>query len=275
MKLVLDEDGHAVLKKSDDGKIMPVYEYEDGVKKEFDAGATLSGLNKKNSALEDEKTRHATKAEKLKKELKTYEGIDPDKAKEALTKIKNLDDKKILDEKGVEAIKAEVRNDMKVLHEEAMENLKTSHSNELEEIKTELSSKDGLIRNLVIDNLFANSPYFSGKERKSIYPATDAAKIFGHHFHTKVEDGLVTVEAKDSRGKPIMSKIDHGEPADFNEAISLILDKHPRKHEILKGSSKGGPDAGGNIDTKSKKFEDMSSVDKIKSGLKKHQDKRG
>jgi hypothetical protein len=270
MKLVLDDDGHAVLKKTDDGKVLPVFEYEDGVKKEFDAGATLAGLNKKIVALDEEKTRHATKAEKLTEDLKVFEGIDPDKAKDAIAKVKNLSDKKILDEKGVETIKAEVRKDMKVLAEEREEALKTSHAKEREELTVQIASQGNLIRNLVVDNLFANSDYFSGEKPKTIYPADDAAQIFGKHFSVKVEDGNITVEAKDSKGKPIMSKIEHGEPAEFNEAIGLIIEKHPRKTEIMRAGDGGGPGSQGNLDGKGKKFGDMTPVEKITAGLKRH-----
>lgn len=270
MKLVLDDNGHAVLKKTEDGKILPVYEYEDGVRKEFDAGATLAGLNKKLDAEKEEKQRHYNKAEEYKTRLESYGDIDPEKAKDAITKVKNLSDKKIMDEKGIEAIKLQERQDMKLLAEERENALKESHKKLLDERDTTITSQGSLIRNLVIDNLFANSEYFSGDNRKTIYPAQDAAKIFGHHFHTKIEDGRVIVEAKDSAGKPIMSKVDHGEPADFNEAIGLILDKHPRKTEIMRsGSGGGGPDSDGNLGGSDKKLKDMTSVEKIKVGLEK------
>jgi hypothetical protein len=270
MKLVLDTDGHAVLKDGGDGKKFPVYEYEDGTQKEFDAGATLSSLTKKLTASEEEKQRHYEKVEKLTANLEAFKDIDPEKAKEALTKVKNLSDKKILDEKGVEAIKTEVRTDMKALAEEREDALKTSHANALKEQEEKISGQSSMIRTLVIDNLFANSDYFSGEKPKTIYPADDAAQIFGKHFSIKIEDGSVNVEAKDSKGKPIMSKIEHGEPADFNEAIGLIIDKHPRKEEIMRAGDGKGPGSQGNLDGKGKKLDDMTSNELIKQGLKKY-----
>jgi hypothetical protein len=271
MKLVLDEDGHAKLKKTEDGMILPIFEYSDGTQKEFDAGATLEGLTKKIKASEEEKQRHYDKSEKLTTKLEAFKDIDPDKAKDALAKVKNLSDKKILDEKGVEAIKTEVRNDMKILAEEREEALKTSQTKEREELTTKISNQSDLIRTLVIDNHFANSDYFSGEKPKTIYPADDAAQIFGKHFSIKIEDSAVSLEARDTKGKPIMSKIEHGEPADFNEAIGLIIDKHPRKTEIMRAGGGGGPGADGNLDGKGKNFEKMSSVEKIAAGLKKHE----
>ena len=273
MKLVLDEDGHAVLKKTDDGKVLPVFEYEDGTKKEFDAHATLEGLNGKLSKEREEKDRLFKRKEEYKSHLEAFKDIDPEKAKEALTKVKNLSDKKILDEKGVEAVKAEVRNDMKILHEEAIESLKNSHKNEFDQWQGKFKSQEGLIRKLVVDNLFANSEYFSGDSPKTIYPPHDASKIFGDHVDIGIDDGKIKVTMVDHDGKALISKIEHGEPATFNEGIGMIIDKHPRKHEIMRAGGGGGPDSGGNLSGDGKKLSDMTSVEKIASGLKKHQQK--
>lgn len=271
MKLVLDGDGHAVLKEVDGGKKLPVFEYEDGTQKEFDAGATLAGLNKKIKAEGEEKQRHFEKAEGYKTQLEAFKDIDPEKAKEALEQVKNLSDKKILDAKGVDAIKVEARKEMKILAEERENDLKESHKKEREEFTTQIAGQNDLIRTLVIDNLFANSDYFSGEKPKTIYPADDAAQIFGKHFSLKIEEGKVNVEAKDSKGKTIMSKIEHGEPAEFNEAIGLIIEKHPRKAEIMRTGSGGGPPgSGGNLDSNGKNLSDMTPVEKITQGLRKH-----
>jgi hypothetical protein len=271
MKLVLDEDGHAVLKKNDDGTVLPVYEYSDGTKKEFDAGATLEGLTKKINASEEEKQRHYNKTVELTTSLETYKDVDAEEAKEAIRKVKNLSDKKLLDEKGVEAVKIEVRKDMKILSEEREGDLKESHKKDYKEWEVKFSSQESLIRSLVVDNLFANSEYFSGEKRKTIYPAEDASKIFGHHVSIAIDDGKVKISMKDNGNKTIMSKIEHAEPADFNEGMGLIIDKHPKKNEIMRAGSGRGPGSQGNLDGKGKKFDDMTSVEKIKAGLKKYE----
>lgn len=271
MKLVLDEDGKAVLKKADDGRMLPVYEYEDGTQKEFDAHGTLEGLNRKLQEERDEKDRLFKRKEEYKSKVEAFKDIDPEKAKEALTKMKNLSDKKILDEKGVEAVKAEVRNDMKILHEEAMESLKKSHKTEFEEWQNKFSTQDKLIRNLVVDNLFANSEYFSGDDRKTIYPPHDAAKIFGDHVDVGIEDGRIKITMLGTDGKALISKVEHGEPAGFNEGIGMILDKHPRKNDIMRAGNSGGPDSDGNLTNDGKKLKDMTSVEKIAYGLKKRE----
>ena len=91
MELVLDENGHAVLK---DG--LPVYKYEDGSESPFNAKTTLDNLNKKITDAVEEKTRHFAKSEELKKNLKIWKGIKPEEALEALETVKNLKTKDLL-----------------------------------------------------------------------------------------------------------------------------------------------------------------------------------
>jgi hypothetical protein len=269
MKLVLDDDGHPVTKKTENGQVLPVYEYEDGTQKEFNAGATLDGLNKKIGALTEEKDRHFQAKEKFEEQLKTFEGIDVKKAKEAVRIVKNLEDQKLIDEKGVEAVKAEVRKDMKALSEERETALKKAHENDLKEWGGKFEKQEKLIRNLVVGNLFANDDHFAGETPRTIYPPGDAHKIFGHHVDVKIEDGQVGVTMRGNDGKTIISKVEHGEPADFHEGISLILDKHPRKDSIMRAGRASGPGSSGNIDNKDKKLDDMAPVEKIARGLQK------
>ena len=64
----------------------------------------------------------------------------------------------------------------------------------------------------------------------------------------------------------MMSQKNHGEPADFEEAISRIIDDHPRREQIL-NTHPGGIQARGNLGSGDKK-EFATTADKIASGLK-------
>ncbi len=164
---------------------------------------------------------------------------------------------------------------MKILAEERETALKNAHQKDREEWESKHNSQEKLINKLVVDNLFANSDFFSGDNPKTIYPADDAAKIFGHHVDLNIEDGRVNVTMKDNNGKTIISKIEHGEPATFNEGIGIIIDKHPRKSAILQAGKSGGSGGTGNLDSKGKKLKDMSSTEKIAHGLKRYKAKHG
>lgn len=70
-----------------------------------------------------------------------------------------------------------------------------------------------------------------------------AQALFQNRF--KVEDGKVV--AYDAAGGKIYSRTRHGELADAEEAIEIMVDAYPHKAHILKGSgaSGGGAQGGG------------------------------
>jgi hypothetical protein len=261
MKLMLDENGNAVLQ---DGH--PVYVYDDGSESPFDAAATLDNLNHKIDNLTEEKDRFFNKSKQLKEDLKKFEGIDIEKAKDAMEKLKMIDDNKLVDEQGVEALKRTMRENF----DEELKNVVKSHKQEIVQLKQSANDLQSIIYDLAIKNRFATSPYFSGSEPKSIYPPEDAAKIFGDNFDVKIDGRKFKIVAKDNDGKPILSKKNHGEPAEFDEAVAQLVENHSKKHAILRAQRGGGPNGGGNLnDLSLEKFDSLSPTDKIKCGLAK------
>lgn len=255
MKLVLDEKGNAVLK---DG--LPVYRYQDGSESPFDAGATLDGYEKKIADLKEERTRHFTKAEQLKNDLNVFKDIDPEAAREALETVSNLKSKEILDANGIKVLKADM---VKGFETEKLE-IKKVHEKEQNKLVTKLNEKDSIIKNLLVTTQFSNSPHFSGKDQKTIYCPEDAVKIFGDRF--KIDEKTLQIFGVDRNGDVMMSQKNHGDPADFEEAISRVIDEHPRKEQIL-NTHQGGLPARGNLGSGDKK-EFVSTADKIAAGLK-------
>ena len=70
-----------------------------------------------------------------------------------------------------------------------------------------------------------------------------------------------------------MSKKNHGIPAQFDEAVELIVQSdNDGNYDIFRGSNRSGPQITGNMDPNGPNVgEGASPVDMIKSGLKKHQ----
>jgi len=236
MELILDEDGKV---KVVDG--LPVYKYEDGSESPFNAKTTLDNLNAKIGSLEEEKTRHYTKSETLKKDLKVFKGIDPKVALEAIETVKNLKTKELLDSSGVKVLKQEMR----------------------EGFDAELREKDEAWKKIVEEKEVL---IFSGKTPKTIYPPDDAVRIFGHMFEVEGEGKDIVILAKDKEGKTVMSQKNHGDPANFNEAMGKFIEEHPDKARIL-NTNPGGPPAGGNLGTgEPGKF--SSPTERIAAGLK-------
>lgn len=230
MEYVLDENGNIKIK---DGK--PVVKGADG--KEFTIDAI--GAQEKITALNTESKDHRLKAKQYKDELVKFEGIkDPAAAIEALSTVASMSDDHKLE---IGTLKTEMEK---------------AYGLKLEEKDTSIADLTGKLYNLNVTKNFAISEVV----KKTILTPDIAASFFGKNFK---EDGTAT----DSTGNVIYSKERPGEPANFEEAMTVLIDAYPGKEAILKAPSHSGSetgktgDAGGND-------QQMSSVGKIKEGLK-------
>jgi hypothetical protein len=259
MKIKIDEQTKTAVLK--DG--LPVYVYDDGTEGPFDAKATLENLNRRISNLSEEKDRFFGKAKDYEEKFKAYEGIDPAKYGEYEKVVKNLNDKALLDEKGIEALKKTMRE---TFEEEKKAEAKR-YETMVNERETQVQSLNGLVYDLVIKNKFATSDFFAGDKPKTIYQPEDAALIFGRNFEVQIKDNKVDLVAKDEKGAVIMSKKNHGEPADFDEAITTLVEARAKKYSILRNHSPGGPPIHGNLDTGGKSIDELTPQERIRVGL--------
>jgi len=258
MKLKLD-DGKVVLQ---DG--LPVYIYDDGNEAPFDAKATIDGLNKRISNVTEEKERFFKKASDYETQLKPFEHVDPVKYGEYEKIVKNLNDQQILDQKGIESLKSAMRQTF----DEEKKAVERKYQTEVQTEQQATQKLQGLVYDLVLKNKFANSTEWFGTDKsKTIYPAEDAALIFGKHFDVEIKDNNVKLVAKDTAGNVIMSKKNHGDIADFDEAISQLVEARAKKYSILRSAGPGGPQIHGNLDTNGKSIEELTPQERIRAGL--------
>jgi hypothetical protein len=216
MKLKLDTDGHVVVQ---DGK--PVYVHDDGKEVAFDAAATVATI----SRLNGEAKGHRERAEAAEGKLKAFDGIeDPAAARKALDTVKNFDDKKLVDAGEVEKVKAEAIKAVEEKYKPVVE--------ENGKLKGELHGEK-------IGGSFARSKFISDK---IAVPADIVQARFGNNF--KLEDGKVI--AYDPSGNKLYSRAKPGEPAEFDEALELLVDAYPYKDQILKGTGGGSGAKPGN-----------------------------
>jgi hypothetical protein len=158
------------------------------------------------------------KLKELEQQLEKYQGIDdPDKAREALQTVQNLEDKKLIDAGKAEEMKRQIRE---------------QYESKMAEKDQELSKRDQQIHRLVVSNAFAKSKVINDQ---TILPPDVAEAYFGRYF--KVENGQAI--AYDSAGNVIYSKERPGEPANFDEALQAIISQHPQKDRILKAAPGG------------------------------------
>jgi hypothetical protein len=115
----------------------------------------------------------------------------------------------------------------------------TRAAQERERALTEQNSKLTTdLNNHIIGGSFTGSKFIS---EKLAIPADIAQKVFGDRF--KVDGGKLV--PLDATGNPIFSATRHGEHADFEEAIAVMVQSYPNKEMILKGSGASGSGAGG------------------------------
>lgn len=196
-----------------DGK--PLYADAEGKVVAFDAPGTVQTI----SRLNGEAKGHRERAEKAEGALKAFEGIsDPAAARKALDTIKNLDDKRLVDAGEVEKVKAEAIKSVEARFKPIVE--------EAEALKASLHAEK-------IGGSFLRSKFIADKI--AVPPDIIEAR-FGKNF--KLENGKVV--ATDSAGNPIYSKTNHGNLAEFDEALEMLVEAYPFKDHILKGTGGTG-----------------------------------
>jgi hypothetical protein len=226
MKLKLDDKGNVVLQ---DGK--PVYTLDDGREVAHDAAATVATI----SRLNGEAKAHREAKEAAEAKFKPFEGIDDaEAARKALETVKNLKDGELVTAGKVQEIKDAAAASAKQAVADATRAAE-AREKALAEQNTKLTSQ---LNNHIIGGAFTGSKFISDK---LAIPADIAQKFFGDRF--KVENGKLV--PMDTSGNPIFSATRHGEHADFEEAISVMVGAYPNKDMILKGSGASGGGAGG------------------------------
>lgn len=217
MKLKLDENGAVV---TQDGK--PVYVHDDGKEIAFDAPAAMAKIKELNG----ESAKHRIEAKEAMEKLSIFADLDPEAARKALATVKNLDDKKLVDAGEVEALKKQ---------------LGEIYEGEKAKLNDALKKKDSQIYRLMISNRFAESKFLSDK---TVLPHDVAAEYFGKNFKIEEgDDGVLNVVGH-LNGEKIYSRVNPGEVAGFEEALSTIVDNYQFKDHILKTSNNGGSGGG-------------------------------
>lgn len=226
MKLKLDDKGNAVLQ---DGK--PVYILDDGREIAHDAAATVAKI----SSLNGEAMSHRQAKEAAELRLKSFEGIeDGPAALAALETVKNIKAGDLTTAAKVQEIKDAAAKSA----QEAVANATRAAQEKEKQLSDQLAQRTTELNTHIIGGSFAGSKFIA---EKLAIPADIAQKVFGDRF--KVENGKLV--PMDQNGQPIFSGTNHGNHADFDEAIQVMVGQYANKDMILKGSGASGGGAGG------------------------------
>lgn len=221
MPFKYDAQGNIVT-SDHNGKKLPVFVNAKGEEAPFDADGTVEAIARLNS----EAKGHREAKEALETKMRPYldAGIDdPVKAKKALELTANLDAKKLVDAGEIERVRAEIGAAWQTkLEAEAQKNSVLA-----EELYSER-----------VGGAFSRSKFIS--ERGAV-PADIFQARFGSNFG--MEDGKVY--AVDAAGNKLYSRSNPGVPADFDEALGMLVEAYPYKDTILKGTGASGGGAQG------------------------------
>ena len=221
MPFKYDAEGHIVLQEVN-GQKLPVFVHPDGKEAPFDGDGTVATIGRLNG---EAKTHREAKeaAEAALKPFKDAGLTDAAAAAKALTIVKNLDDKKLVDAGEVERVKAEAIK--------AVEEKYAPVQKERDDLQAALVQEK-------VGGSFARSKMIV---EKLAIPADLVQARFGDAF--KVENGNVV--AYDKAGNKIFSRTNPGELAAFDEALEVLIEHYPYRDSILKGSGASGGGASG------------------------------
>ena len=209
-------DGKTYAEIQDD---KPVYTDADGKDVAFDAPGTVATI----SRLNGEAKSHRERAEAAEKILKTFEGLDPAAARDALDKITKIDTKKLVEAGDMDAA---IQTALKPVQEKLAVAEKT------------VETLTGSLNKEVIGNAFGRSKFATEK----LTPAgVDLVRTM-YQDRIKVEEGKPV--GYDANGQKIYSKARPGEVADFDEIVESLVEQYPYKDHIMKGSGASGGGAG-------------------------------
>lgn len=219
MPFKYDADGVIVIQEVN-GQKLPVFVHADGKEAPFDADGTIKSIHSR----AEQSSRVEAENKDLREKVKTFDGItNAADALKALEIVKGLDEKKLVDAGSRDKAIAEAVKSVRA---------------EYEPIVKEASDLKGALYAEKIGGAFARSKFISDK---IAVPVDMVQATFGGRF--KVDNGKTV--ALDANGQPIFSRTRHGEPADFEEALEIMVDAYPYKANILKGSGASGGGATG------------------------------
>ena len=246
VKLAFEEDGKTV-KVTEDGK--PIYLDKEDKEVPVDAPQMyqkIIDLGKENKTF-----REAGK--ELKKKFVMFDEVEDvpawhAEAVKALETVANFNEKDWLKADKVESMKRQMND----AHDADVESVKESFAGTILEKDTALTRKDGQIRKLTVSAKFGQCPIFVGEKRPTTMTPDAAEAIFGSNI--KVEEDpkdtetLLTRIYYDKVGSDLIYSIaSPGEPAEFNEGMTILWETYAQKNNYKRGDGGGsGAQGGGN-----------------------------
>jgi len=157
--------------------------------------------------------------------IKKFDGFDPDEYQTLKSDREKAEQERLKKEGDFDGIKKQILD---------------AAAKEKAELQAALEGKDGTIYNLMVSSQFAKSPLIA---EKTLLPPDIAETYFGKNFKVETVNGTVRVVGY--LNGQIIADGKTGEPANFEQALAVILEAYPNKDKIFKSGSAGSGSPGG------------------------------
>lgn len=239
IKYKLSEDEKSILVNEEGNPIVINDDFEAG-KQEF--GLDAIHLYGKVPALQSEAKEHRLKAKEYSEKLLAYGDLDPKKAFAAIEIAKNLTAGDLTKKEEVERIQKETNN----AWAEKFKNTELGYQAAVQDMQVKIDNMDNDLRRSLLSSEFASSPHFNGKAPTTTLTPDIAEAYFGKNFKIETNENGLRVPIGYVGGIKILSKKRPGEPADFNESMTVIIDNYSMKDSITPKSYGSGSPGGSN-----------------------------
>jgi hypothetical protein len=210
-------------------------------------------------------------SQKNKEVLNLFKGVKPEEipkwvtdAKKALETVDNLDKGQLVKAKEVEDIKRQAQENMQA----EIEGIRQSYEEKIQSFGEAQAKDADTIYKLMVKDQFVNSKFVDSTLAMT---TVGAQRYFKDNFKVEEnEKGERIVVGYFDDGSKVYSKARAGELADFEEALSLLVEKSPEKDSLLKGKSQSGTDARPNHSRQTsgnKSPDEMTGAENIAAGL--------
>lgn len=255
LKLKLDDKGAAVLK---DGTPVWVDE-DDGKEVAYDVPQMVADLSRSSG----EAAGLRKEIETLTGKLKTFDGLDPEKAKAALDMAAKLDAGKLIESGKVDELKAQIGKS----YEDKLSSLQTALEKNKADHEAALKDKDQKIHTMLVRQIFDASSFL--RDKTALTPDI-AFSTWGKNFRAVEENGELVLEGV-LNDQPILSAERPGQRATPEECLQIIVNAHPQKQTFMRpapgGSGtqpKNGPAMAGAKSMGRTTFEQLAPAEKAK-----------
>jgi len=232
----VDENGQIEVK---DGN--PVFIHGDKSEAPFDGDGTVKTI----AALKMESQTRREKLQSFKKimeplkdvgvNIDTGEGLGDyiKSSADAVETVKNFNDSDLVKADEVEKIK----KSQKDAYEKKLADQDKAYKSVIERKETRINKLDKTLRDRLIRSEFENSTFI---RKKTVLLPEFAYSNFAKNFEFEEKDGILVPFAVDGKGDRIYSLKNPGQLATPEEAIEILINSHPNKEGLLRGSDVAG-----------------------------------